>query len=239
MTVDPHMMTGPYALGALEDDERAAFEQHLATCAECAAEVRGFEETAARLGDAVAVTPPPALRDAVLAAAARTPQERPTVTALRGRRRPLRQALAAAAVAAVAVGALGYGLDQHRDAEQARAQQDQVSSVLAASDAVLASTAVQGGGTVKVVVSPAQDRAVMVLSGLPELGDDRDYQMWTQQGDAMVSAGVVPRDEQGAVGTHVMDGLDGVSAVALTVEPAGGSDGPSSDPIALLETPSA
>lgn len=239
MTIDPHLLSGAYALDALDEEERRAFEQHLDECPDCAEEVRGFADTAARLGDAASVAVPDHLRAAVLDQVRRTPQERPAVVPMRRRRR-LAGSLAAAAVAAAVLGGITvYAVDQHQEAEQLRVQQSEVSRVLAAPDAELATTAVRGGGTVKVVVSADADRAVMVLADLPELGDDRDYQMWTQVGDEMVSAGVVPRDEQGAVGTHVMKDVADVSAVALTVEPAGGSDGPSSDPIALVETPGA
>ncbi|MGW4275741.1 RskA family anti-sigma factor, partial [Streptomyces seoulensis] len=48
-TMDLHSMTGAYALHALPDDERAAFERHLAGCASCAQEVAEFAATAARL----------------------------------------------------------------------------------------------------------------------------------------------------------------------------------------------
>lgn len=237
MTIDPHLLSGAYALDALEADERRAFEDHLAECPECAEEVRGFEETAARLGDAASVPVPAAFRESVLARVHRTPQERPVVVPLRRRGRLVRSLAAAAAAAAVLAGVVGYAVDQHRDAERLRAQQAELTEVLAAPDASFAWSPVRGGGLVKVVVSPGADRAVMVLSDLPELDADRDYQMWTQVGDEMVSAGVVPREEHGGTGTHLMEGLDDVSAVALTVEPAGGSDGPSSDPIAVVETP--
>ena len=51
---------GLYALGALARDERDAFEAHLATCAECAAEVRALEGVVTALPYAVPqVDPPP------------------------------------------------------------------------------------------------------------------------------------------------------------------------------------
>ena len=39
---DIHALSGAYAVDALDDDEREQFEQHLAVCPECRAEVRSF-----------------------------------------------------------------------------------------------------------------------------------------------------------------------------------------------------
>jgi anti-sigma-K factor RskA len=64
---DPHALAGAYALDALDAAERARFERHLASCRSCPGEVRGFAATAAVLGQAAAVTPPPALKGRVLA----------------------------------------------------------------------------------------------------------------------------------------------------------------------------
>ena len=62
--------TGLYALGALTGEERAAFEAHLAACAECAAEVRDFSAVAGALIQAVPpVNPPASLRERTLVAA--------------------------------------------------------------------------------------------------------------------------------------------------------------------------
>jgi anti-sigma-K factor RskA len=59
--------TAPYALGALDDSDRAAFEEHLATCAVCKAEVRELREVAGLLATGVAqVAPPPSLRARIL-----------------------------------------------------------------------------------------------------------------------------------------------------------------------------
>jgi anti-sigma-K factor RskA len=69
-----HTLAGPYALGALTAVERAAFEQHLAGCEACTAEVAELTEAATRLAEVTAHEPPAGLRDAVLAGIAGTPQ---------------------------------------------------------------------------------------------------------------------------------------------------------------------
>ena len=67
--------TGAYALNALSDDERAAFEKAAAGSEQLSAETTELMDTAVELGLSVApVDPPPAMRAAVLAAVAATPQ---------------------------------------------------------------------------------------------------------------------------------------------------------------------
>jgi len=59
--------TAPYALGALDEQEQALFEAHLATCDVCASEVRELREVAGLLATAAPHTAPPAgLRDRIL-----------------------------------------------------------------------------------------------------------------------------------------------------------------------------
>jgi hypothetical protein len=61
-------LTGAYALGALSGEEKRALEAHLASCAECAEEVRAFGDVARGLNDAVPqIDPPASLRGRVLA----------------------------------------------------------------------------------------------------------------------------------------------------------------------------
>ena len=59
---DIHALSGAYAVDALDDIERAQFEQHLAACAECRAEVASFRETAALLAETEADGRRPSLR---------------------------------------------------------------------------------------------------------------------------------------------------------------------------------
>ena len=51
-TTDPYRFDdAAYVLGALSPDEHAAFEAHLATCAECTARVREIDTVPALLAD--------------------------------------------------------------------------------------------------------------------------------------------------------------------------------------------
>jgi anti-sigma-K factor RskA len=60
-------LSGPYAVGALDARDRAAFEAHLRTCLECRREVESFAPVVAGLASAVPeLVPPPGLRRRVL-----------------------------------------------------------------------------------------------------------------------------------------------------------------------------
>jgi anti-sigma-K factor RskA len=69
-----HVLTGSYAVHALEHREREAFERHLQSCHSCETEVRAFRETAARLAMAKSLQPPALMEQRVLAATYRTRQ---------------------------------------------------------------------------------------------------------------------------------------------------------------------
>lgn len=103
---DLHELAGAYMLDALDADDRQAFEEHLAGCERCRAEVAGLTETAGALayGADEGPAPPDALRDRILGAARAEP---PTVVALRPSRTRL---YAGAAVAAAAAAAIAIGL---------------------------------------------------------------------------------------------------------------------------------
>ena len=60
----------PYALGALDESDRASFEDHLASCDVCTKEVRELKAVADLLATAARpVTPPARLRDRILSGA--------------------------------------------------------------------------------------------------------------------------------------------------------------------------
>ncbi|MBU2668035.1 zf-HC2 domain-containing protein [Actinoplanes bogorensis] len=72
-----HALVGAYALDAVDDLERAAFERHMRDCDGCRAECAELREAAARLADDAWSPPPGRLRHTVLTAATNTRQNRP------------------------------------------------------------------------------------------------------------------------------------------------------------------
>ena len=237
--MDVHKLTGAYAMDALDELERARFEQHLATCEDCRAEVAELRETAALLADTVAVPPPDSLRESVLAGISQVRPLAPQVsTSLTmdahrpaARRRRWVPFLVAAAVALiVGVGAL---------VTQPWAPSDDVERLTAAEQVLQAPDAQEvfvdlgEAGRATLTRSKSQDRAVITTEDMVSAPTGKDYELWFIDGDEFVSAGLMPDDPDQTV---VLDGSAGsAAAVGITVEPDGGSRQPTSDPIAVFD----
>ncbi|MHC3819743.1 zf-HC2 domain-containing protein [Streptomyces sp. DT9] len=91
---DVHMLTGAYALDALEGRERTAVEAHCAGCPTCLRECEEFRATAARLGMASTTVPPAALKGRVLDIVRATPRPPPWRLRMSGLGRRLRHGAA-------------------------------------------------------------------------------------------------------------------------------------------------
>ncbi|UWZ36931.1 anti-sigma factor [Dactylosporangium roseum] len=231
-TVDIHALAGAYALDAVDDLERAAFDRHLRDCPSCAVEVAELRETVAWLTHPVAEAPPPRLRESVMAEIARTPQERsrraPTSPGRTARDRLRRWGVTAVAAAVLAAGVgAGTWVVAQQQVTNLRDESARVDAVLAAADARLVSKDM-GGGRVTVVVSPSRDAAVAVLDGLSSPGDGKAYQLW-MIGDSPRHAGLVPS----GTGRVYVPFL--AKAFGVTVEPANGSTKPSSPPVGIID----
>ena len=242
---DRHTLSGAYALDALDDNERVLFQEHLETCADCRAEVAEFRATAALLGVAVAVAPPAQLRDRVLSQIRQVrqlPPERGNVVPLRGvsRRRFNLVAAAASILAALAIalGVIAYQSDQRADELAAQVEQQQqdvealaaetqrIADVLAAPDAQRTFGEVRDGGAAAAVASEELGEVILLTRDLPALAEDLTYQLWFIDAEGPVSGGVLDVPQDGDL-TLVTEGdLEGVTTIALSVEPSGGSEQP-------------
>ncbi|MGX1544486.1 anti-sigma factor, partial [Streptomyces adustus] len=243
-TTDLHALTGAYAVHALDAEERAAFERHLAECDACQQEVVEFTATAARLALASTVRARPVMRQEVLKRITTVrqvppggaPLERVRRGATRGRGLA-RWALAASVAAAAAFGGTVVwqyerAQDASREAAQAQRHVEDLAGVLAAPDAKSRSVKVAGGaGTL--VVSASRDRAVLVASGMTAPPRGKVYQLWFADGGKMRSAGLMDPDRSSQA-VLMQGAVDGASGVGITVEPVGGSKQPTSTPVALL-----
>jgi anti-sigma-K factor RskA len=238
---DLHLLTGSYALDALPADEQADFEKHLARCPSCAEEVRGLRETAARLAMATAISPPPQMRERVLAAVPRTRQLPPPGRYPRtriGRRLPLSRAGLTAGVLALAAAVaflLVTTISTTKQLHQVQASNRTVAAVLAAPDARVESVPAAGGGTVTAVVSLRQQEAVVTSVKLPALSGGRVYQLWVlDSAGGARSAGLLALNASGTVAPALADGVLPSDKLGITVEPAGGTAQPTTTPVVVM-----
>jgi anti-sigma factor RsiW len=233
-STDIHALAGAYALDALTEIERAAFARHLAACPSCAVEAAELTETASRLGSAALQPAPARLRASVLAEVARTRQ---VSSGMPGRRRygDMARRWAAASVAAI-VGVVGIAtawvvqqarIDDVR--HEAQSEQARLAGVLAAGDARVMTTALTGGGRLVVAVSRRLDTGVVLISDLPRAPEGKTYQIWLLSEASTASLAVMSPDAR--AGATDVAGVAGVDRVAVTIEPVGGSLGPTSEPI--------
>lgn len=242
---DTHELAAAYALDALDPAERRAFEEHLAGCARCRADVTSFGDVTLALADAAADDElPPGLRERVLAAARAEPLNVVPLAAARERRaaaatgrlatatrpRVLLPALAASAAAAVALGVWGADLSGTLDRERA-ARRSEASALAAFADPAARRSA---SGTASLAV--AGGRGALSLARLAPAPAGKTYQAWViPPGGKPIPAGLF--DARGGRAVIVLEPtVEPGAIVAITLEPAGGVDAPTSEPLVAVKT---
>ncbi len=234
---DTHTLSGAYVLDALAPEEAEEFRQHLRGCPACRDEVAELRRAVTRMAEADASAPPPELKSRILAAADRTPQQPPPAAVATpvedeqgaaSRRRWLPRLLAAAAAVVLVGGGVWAVMDRSDDGATLAANAVQV---FEAEDARTVTVDTENGGRLTVAVSPARNEMAVDTRELPDPGEDRVYQIWAVQGTEMISKAVLADIGQGAA----MEMPDAETQVAFTIEPAGGSTAPTSDPIVVVD----
>lgn len=237
MSPDLHHLSGAYAVDALDEDERVAFEEHLVGCADCRAEVAELTDAAHALAALTETAPPPGLRAASLAGIGQVrplPPETSTEPERAGRvvpfaRRASTWIAAAAAVVLLAVGGLVWGAGSGEDRSLSA-----VDRVRTAQDAATV-TRTEGGLTATLAYSRDLDRSAISVTGLPPAPSGRTYQLWyLPAGAAPRPAGFLRSGADGRGSALLEGGLGGATGVGVTVEPAGGSPAPTTDPVLVL-----
>lgn len=216
MADDLHTLAAPYALDALPPDERIQFEEHLATCERCRADLAGLTDAAAALAFAVeGPAPPGALRGRILAAAR---DEGPSnVVPLRPRGQIFASVATVAAVAATAA-AVGIGIwaaSLHHSLARER------TAVQVLGDPASRHIPVSGKG--ELVVAPSGTAVLAVHLPPPPKG--KTYEAW-------VANPFVHRAGQFDGRTTTLPiRLSRGARVMVTIERAGGVDAPTSKPL--------
>ena len=218
-----HDLVAPYALDALEPEERNAFERHLSECSDCRAQLAELQVATGALAYAESVEPPAELRERILVAA-RTENGAAKVIPF-PRRRWLLPATAAAAAAAafVAIGvglwatSLSRDLDRERSANESYAQAIE----LLGGGAQITRLANAEGG---LLVTP-DGKAALVVCGLEPAPKGKTYEAWVIQGETPRPAGLF-RGGTGCPPVLLDRDVPPGSQVAVTLEQSGGASQP-------------
>lgn len=169
----------------------------------------------------------------------------PAVSTLPGRaggqrhRRPRRRthqlvAVAACVLLVVAAGLGALVVDLRGRVHGAETANQALTQALGAPDARDLHASTSGGGTGTVVVSRQRHLAVFLASGFEPAPSGRTYQLWFVGRHGPVSAGLFEPGSDGRA-IRVLDGAVGsAKAVAVTLEPDGGSQQPTSAPIVTV-----
>jgi anti-sigma-K factor RskA len=219
-----HDLTAGYALDALAEDERRAFEEHLEDCERCREDLASFGAVTSALALAASGPEPSAeLRDRVLAAVRSEPQN---VVPLESRRRRTLLAPAFAVTAAVAAAvaiALGvYAAKLSSDLDEAR-------SALSEAPRVVPIEGADG----RLVVN-GEGKAWLAVSKLPPADAGKTYELWVIEGETPRPAGLfrgAPSPTVVRVERPVPDG----AVVAVTLERAGGVKRPTTTPVVVSQ----
>lgn len=234
-----------YVLRALPEDEEAAFESHLATCAVCRDQVEDLRTAA----DALAVAAPPVMapenlrarvmqvveQEAALLRAAGPEADLPASksAARRSRRRSfsldwlVKPAFALpAAVLLLAIGVLaglaGGAPDREPELVSVRAEVNK-----------------EAAPNAEVHLHVGARGSTLVAENLPDPPRGRVYQVWVKRPDLdpePTSTLFMPRRD-GSASAAVPGSLEGVDAVLVSHEPPGGSPKPTSQPILQVAPP--
>lgn len=233
---DLHALTGAYAVDALDDLERARFERHLEECDDCSAEVDSLRETAGMLHLDDLPPLPAALRARVLGEVSGVRPLPPVVTrheVARNTARRFPRVISAAAAAVILAAGVGIGNWHPWSDSNDPSEVTMASRVIDASDAQSNSATMPGGGKATVVHSTDLNRVVVMTEDLPQAPLDKTYELWLQDSKGVMKpAGTLAG---GADTTVVLDGgVSGSTGVGITVEPEGGSEKPTTTPLALF-----
>jgi anti-sigma-K factor RskA len=227
-----HELTAAYALNALDPAEETEYEEHLRHCPRCREELAGFQEAAASLAYAVeGPAPPRGLGDRIVDAAL---AERSNVVPLRRRWVTPTLGAVAAAAAGVAIGlgvwasSLSGSLDDER---QAVGQHAEVIGLLVSQGAAQVPLA---GATGTLVVAESGEGA-LVFTGLEPAPEGKTYEIWVIEEGVAKPAGLFEGGGEMAV-VPIEQPVPTGAVVAVTVEPEGGVDAPTTEPFAVTPT---
>jgi anti-sigma-K factor RskA len=239
-----------YVLGALPEEERLSFEDYLAAHPERQAEIDELGAVAGLLAfSPQEQEPPPELRRMVMEVVEAEAEPR----RVRGRSTFAKvgdylsvRSLALGAAALLVIGLLSWNvlLQSQVEVLQGRVQdaqgrvQDLQAQVENARDQRQQSPTVElegswadQGANAK-VVSIQENQVILVARNMPSVPEDQTCQIWVINDDVPKPSGLFQPDRN-ITAAPITNSITNADVIAVTVEPAGGSKKPTSDPVLL------
>jgi anti-sigma-K factor RskA len=228
-----------YVLGALPEEERLEFEQYLVAHPDLQAEMEELSTAAGLLAISVPEqVPAPELRRRIMdtveaeAVQPRTSQRRSWLARLWEAVGPRDLALATAAV--LVIGLFSWSMLLQGEVRDLQGRVQSLQSQPQDQSQGPQMIALGGAGTEQGVsaqlVTLEGDRAVLVAENMPPAPEGKTYEIWVIKGDTPKPSGLFePKGD--SVAAVVENPVEGADAVAVTVEPEGGSKKPTTDPM--------
>jgi len=218
-----------YALGCLDKDEAKLVRSHLQSCATCRGELSVYQSIVEELPFAAQEHRPPADLKTRILERIQQPESRGVGPRLRAWWDAVIQSYQRIAPAwglASMVFVLALIVSNYYFWQQAAVAQNLAHDNLQV--VALTGTETNPEARGMIVISRDGDHGTLVADGLPVLDEDHQYQLWLIRDGDRVSGGVFSVKEDGYVSMWVgaPDPLGSYSAFGITIEPAGGSPGP-------------
>jgi anti-sigma-K factor RskA len=242
---DIQEMIPGYTLGAMEQQEAAQAEAHLASCDRCTRVLEEYRPVARALALSVPMIQPPAdlkvrTMQLVTEEKARKKAESASLLRLLRRRSWLTPSFAAAAIVAAIV---TFGFTAWQTAQlsrQVQAQKELMTVVAYAQGAVqiVRGTTKAPNAVGRLYMDPDSSVAALVTVNMPPLAGNRVYQVWlTDSQGSKVSGGLFQLDSEGNgwLLVRARSNLASYIQVGVTDEPTGGSNAPTTPPVLLAK----
>ena len=234
-----------YVLGALPEEERAAFEAYLEARPERQAEVEDLVGVAGLL----ALSPPEhepsddlkrRIMGVVEPESSRPRAARRRASSWFGRYLGFRK-LALGMAAVLLVGLLSWNVLLQGDVRELRGQVEEARSAQESQDVgpeevqqIQLDGAWAEQGARAEVTAMKGDRSILVVENMPSMPEDRTLQIWVIEDEVPKPSGLLePAGDMGA--TAITRPMNEGDTLAVTIEPAGGSEEPTTEPVLATE----
>jgi len=221
-----------YALGILEETERAEISLHLESCPACREELRSYTAVVEQLPMAAPQRiPPKRLRATILQAAAAQaeapPHQRPGLLAWFAR--PLNPLVGLIGLVLIVLLA-GFNIYQWQQAHQTAGNSKFSDFSLVAMTSPDANNKIATG---ILVINQEGTLGTLVVNGLTKLDPSLQYQIWLIKDGIRTSGGVfsVFGSGYGYLYIRSPEPLGSYTSFGVTIEPKGGSPGPTGDKV--------